>query len=341
MSSPRHMPFRLIDWLRPQLRWVTVPSWVLSALLHVLLAALVLFLAQLPSCRKDFGGDEGDSFREVGIYERPAQVIDSDADESDELEPHDSPADRQMNPLAAPEVAESTESPVALSLPALETPTPVIGAGQLPSTEAGNPDDLVQPLAPANVAGGNRPPVAGGTSFLGIEDTAKRFVYVIDHSFSMETGRALQAAKAELMASLAQLDETQQFQVVFYNHEPTVLQTRRGTYFSGTDAQRLQVSEQLRVIRPSGGTRHFPALMQALRLEPEVIFLLTDGDAHSALSRKETEDLKRRNRNNARIHCIEFGMGRQRDAGNFLKKLASEHGGQYTYRDIRSFSRSN
>jgi hypothetical protein len=341
MSSPNRMQFRLIDWLRPQLKWVTVPSWFLSAIFHLLLAVLLLYVAQLPSCRKDFGGDEGESFREVGIHERPAQVIDSDADESDDQAPHDSPADRQMNPLAAPEVAEATESPVPLSLPSVETPTPVIGAGQLPSPDAGNPNDLVQPLAPAQVAGGNRPPVAGGTSFLGIEDTGKRFVYVIDHSFSMETGQALQAAKAELLASLAQLDETQEFQIVFYNHEPTVLQTRRGKYFSGTDPQRLQVMEQIRVIRPSGGTRHFPALMEALRLEPEVIFLLTDGDAHSALSRKETEDLKRRNRNNARIHCIEFGMGRQRDAGNFLKKLASEHGGQYTYRDIRSFSRSN
>jgi hypothetical protein len=155
----------------------------------------------------------------------------------------------------------------------------------------------------------------------------------------MADDSALQAAKAELLASLQQLDEKQQFQIIFYNNDFVVMDTRGGRFdvFTGTDAQRMKVAEQIREIGPAGGTRHLPALIEALKFRPDVIFLLTDGAAESALDRRDLEEIRRHNRHGSRIHCIEFGRSSKSmlgEAGNFLKDLARQNDGRYVYRNL-------
>ncbi len=173
-------------------------------------------------------------------------------------------------------------------------------------------------------------------SFLGITDVGQKIVYVIDRSFSMEDDNALQAAKSELFASLQKLDSTQQFQIIFYHDDFISLQPREGDYFLGTDAQRLLVSNQIGPIYPKGGTRHLPALYQALSLKPDVVFLLTDGSAESALSTRDFESLRNLNQGRTRIHCIEFGRATSpiRGNANFLVRLSKENGGKYTYLNV-------
>lgn len=176
---------------------------------------------------------------------------------------------------------------------------------------------------------------------MGVKGTGKKFVYVIDRSFSMANDQALQAAKLELLASLQRLNETQQFQIIFYNNEYLVLNARGGRFdfFRGTDAQRLLVMEQIREITPAAGTRHLPAIQEALNFKPDVIFLLTDGAAESALDRKDLEQIRRLNRNGTHIHCIEFGRGESSplvDGGNFLKVLSEQNRGEYLYRNVKA-----
>ena len=190
--------------------------------------------------------------------------------------------------------------------------------------------------------GGGEGNAPGQTSLFGVNDAGKKFVYVIDRSSSMEDDNAFRAAKAELLTSLSRLTEVQQFQVIFYNNAPLVLATRdeRFQMFFGTDAQRLQVSEQIRSITPDGGTRHHPALIEALKYNPDVIFLLTDG-AMSEMSKAELDSVKSRNRQGTRIHCIEFGASPQpltadgQPVSNFLVKLATQNGGKYSYRNVK------
>jgi len=189
--------------------------------------------------------------------------------------------------------------------------------------------------------GGDGTGGGGGTSFLGVKGVGKKFVYVIDRSFSMANDHALQAAKIELLSSLQRLNETQQFQVIFYNNEYVVLNARGGRFqfFRGTDAQRLLVTEQMREITPAAGTRHLPALLEALNFKPDVIFLLTDGAAESALAMKDLEQIRLLNRQGASIHCIEFGRGEKSNLageGNFLKVLAKENRGEYLYRNLKA-----
>jgi hypothetical protein len=250
--------------------------------------------------------------------------------------------------LAAATPQPVTAPPVSLDLPELSRTPALIGPGAMPGVTPPLEAGLVRPGRASTAGSGGTGGGAGGfgsggsgggTTFLGIESVGKRFVYVIDRSFSMAADNVFLAALIELQASLSQLNETQQFQVIFYNNEFVPLETRGGRFdmFRGTAAQRLKALEQMRGIEPSGGTRHLPALLEALKYNPEVIYLLTDGATESALDRKDLDDIKRHNRNGACIHCIEFGRGVKSplgDAGNFLKTLARENTGKYAYRNV-------
>jgi hypothetical protein len=340
-TFPSAKSTQLINWLRPNLRWITVPSWIGSLIAHLALGMAIISLAKLPSCRRDIAGNGGEDFREVGIRQRTSSgefATSKPAAANVSSETARQPQNPSQNPLAS-------LPPVPLHLPETSNAPPVIGAGALPQLSSLDVQHLVRPLGGGAAAAGTSGSgergsgEAGGTTFLGIHAVGKRFVYVIDRSFSMADDSALQAAKAELLASLQQLDEQQQFQIIFYNNEFTVLETRGGRFdvFNGTDVQRMKVAEQIREIRPAGGTRHLPALLEALKFRPDVIFLLTDGAAESALDHRDLEEIRQHNRHGSRIHCIEFGRSptsQLGEAGNFLKDLARRNDGRYIYRNL-------
>ena len=342
-SQPRQSPVHLLDWLWPHLRWIILPSWFLSLLLHGILAIIVLTLSQMPGCRGDFGGESGEHFRSVGIRQKSESPNEQQGDEHPEpTEPVEDVQIAQAAPTVVP-----NQPPVPLVLPQVESAMPaVVGAGSLAQFDATQFSDLIKPsnaASPQALGGGVPDGGPRATSFLGVSDSGRSFVYVIDRSSSMEDDGRLRAAKMELLTSLQQLDDTQRFQIIFYNAKFTVLQPRQDqpeNMFVGNDSQRLQVVEQLREITPSGGTLHYPAIMRALQFRPDVIFLLTDGDPNSALTRHELEEIRVRNGAGTHIHCIEFGKGsisvngRDAKSGNYLDRLSQENGGQYTYRNV-------
>ena len=76
------------------------------------------------------------------------------------------------------------------------------------------------------------------------------------------------------------------------------------------------------------------ALLLAIRMQPDVIFFLTDAE-EPRLTPLELEKIKRANqRVGASIHSIEFGAGPSQVSNNFLQRLARSNGGQHTYVDI-------
>ena len=337
---------KLTDWLRPHLAWITGPSWLLSAGVHIGTIVLLVILSQSPGCRTDIQGDGGDGFREVGIRLREAPApaaaaLDAPADQSDATLPAEQLI-AESRPLDVP-----SQPPVELSLPSAVGP-PVIGTGS-PSVTSPGVSSLLEPSLTGNTsaraqAGGGE---TGSTSLFGAKDTGRKFVYVIDRSWSMEGDAInvvpLSVAKSELTASIQRLEPTQQFQIIFYNEQPFVLVNDNGRfdYFFGTDSQRLDAVRQLRSVQPSGGTQHLPALQKALGLAPDVVFFLTDGD-EPALSDREIQQLVQRARG-ARIHCIQFGKEpeakMQHDPGNWLRKLAAATEGTYVYRDVTRLGR--
>jgi hypothetical protein len=170
----------------------------------------------------------------------------------------------------------------------------------------------------------------------GAEAQGSKFVYVFDRSGSMEGfgGRPLLAAKRELIRSLADLHDTCQFQIIFYNERPQVFRTGPGNpqLVWGNRAGKEQAERFVRGIKANGGTRHLEALRMALGMSPDVVFFLTDAD-EPRLTNDELQRVRRWNRS-ATIHSIEFGFGPQRNAESFLARLARQNDGQHIYVDV-------
>ena len=85
-------------------------------------------------------------------------------------------------------------------------------------------------------------------------------------------------------------------------------------------------------ISAEGGTAHEDALRLAIRLQPDVIFLLTDGD-DPKLSPPQLEKIRHLAAGIV-INAIEFGPGPKPPGASFLAQLARQNGGGYAYVDV-------
>ena len=159
-----------------------------------------------------------------------------------------------------------------------------------------------------------------------------KFVYVLDRSGSTG-GKVLAAAKAEILASIEKIDDVHQFQLVVYNERPKAFNPAgpNGQLAFGTDANRAEVKRFLASIGADGGTDHAAALSMAIRMRPDVIFLLTDGDK-PLLSPQELARIDRIGPG-IMIHAIQFGEGQQTGGRGWMGKLAQQSGGEYRYVD--------
>ena len=167
-----------------------------------------------------------------------------------------------------------------------------------------------------------------------------KFVYVFDRSGSMggDGSASLRAVKAELLASLKNLDTVHQFQVIFYNERPALFNPTGspGRLCFATDANKEAVGRFLDTIAADGGTDHLAALRMATNLRPDAIFFLTDGD-EPVLSPAELDKVERWAAGII-IHTIEFGPDEAKEKNNFLKDLARRTGGKYAYVNTAKFA---
>jgi hypothetical protein len=101
--------------------------------------------------------------------------------------------------------------------------------------------------------------------------------------------------------------------------------------FAG-EVGRRQAESFLLGVTAAGGTDHVQALTLALRMNPDVIFFLTDAD-EPPLSPSDLKQIQRKN-GVAAIHAIEFKMGPDPGTAHTLQKLAEQNRGQYKYIDV-------
>jgi hypothetical protein len=182
-------------------------------------------------------------------------------------------------------------------------------------------------------------PGGGGkarTSLFGVVGEGYSFVYVFDRSGSMGgSGRtSLQMVKGELLKSLRNLGETQQFQMIFYNDRPTLFNPSgvAGKLAFGNENNKQRAIQFIDSIVAEGGTDHLEALRAATGMHPDVIFFLTDGD-RPKLTDRELEKVQRWAAGTI-INTIQFCPGPPPAEKSFLEKLAQLTGGQYVYVDI-------
>jgi von Willebrand factor type A domain len=322
-SAPS-MRRRAPRWLR-----INAPSWLVSLVVHMALVLMLLWTVE-----KRPHGLESAVYK-TGMVALTSEPADVDTDYFNDEEPSGS----------ATIVAAEDSSPGAVGA-ILEDKPPVDTAAALPRDNdalgmtSGEPGRATGAGGFTRGSAGSNAPKGGGarTRVFGIEAEGQKFVYVFDRSGSMGgSGRnsPLNAAKAELLASLESLGDTQQFQIIFYNERPTIfaLAGQPGKLVFGNEQNKISAQKFVRGIIADGGTRHLEALELALKLHPDVIFFLTDAD-QPELSPAQLAKINRTNGGSCSINAIEFGLGPEIGADNFLVRLARENGGRHTYVDV-------
>jgi len=241
---------------------------------------------------------------------------------------------------ASPFPSSTNSNPSSAGLPALPTDS-VSGAG----------------LAGADGTGGTGLPSAGSltkngrpgggtygtggsaTDIFGVAGRGSKIIYVFDRSASMGDygGRPLAMVKQQLVRSLSHLSETTRFQMIFYNERPTVFNPdapNQPRMMYGDQQSKRLAENFIDSISAAGGTQHWDALRMAINMRPDAIFFLTDGTAEPLTAAQLQKIQLECDEAGISINVIEFGSGAQRSKPSFLRRLATNNGGQYGYVDV-------
>ena len=163
----------------------------------------------------------------------------------------------------------------------------------------------------------------------------RSFVFVIDRSNSMGSAGlgAIAAAAEELSRRINSLTHEHKFQVVAYNEATSHLSGRQ--LVPATDENKQKLVKYVAGLMASGQTEHRFGLLAALRLKPEVIFLLTDG-GDPVLNKADLQFIRQQTAGRTSIHCVHFGRGPRPEEPSFLARLAAENRGSYVYIDVNA-----
>jgi len=307
-------------------------SWFISFTFHaaIFLLAALLWREVAPS------GFSDEESREVGIALRlddaPKRYHSEDSGGASQDSETNSSPERNDTPALDDIVPSSIPADPRKNLPASHSPA--LGAVDNAVSSGEGIPGVTGSLSGGGFGRSVGP--AGSASLFGIRSPGNKFVYVFDRSGSMGgVGRtALEFAKGELISSIKSLDRTQQFQIVFYNERPIIFNPGgpSGRLSFATEENKQRAISFIRSVTAGGGTQHDAAIMLAIRLQPDVIFFLTDAD-EPRLSDAKLEQIHQ-TANGIVIHTIEFGLGTKSGTENFLSRMARQNGGQYIYIDI-------
>ncbi len=167
-------------------------------------------------------------------------------------------------------------------------PSPIVASGS-----DTNAFVLFNPLPPS--AGPSSPkagPDAGtgsGTSsvgdapvFMGLKGKGTKYVFIVDKSGSM-FGRRFQFATDRLIKFINGVNPNQEFQVFFYNHTHHPMPPAN-QLIQGNPQNKNGAIGWIRNQTTAGGTNPLPSIKAALALNPDTIWLLSDGQFPNAAS---------------------------------------------------------
>ncbi len=180
------------------------------------------------------------------------------------------------------------------------------------------------------------------TQFCGVDGGGKHFVYLVDSSNSMGSG--FQSARAELLASIDQLKPDQRFYVVFFDEQPDYMRVSDPN--TDDDASVMATPENKKRLRTwamnvemNKGKAPYDVLPFVLKLRPDVIFLLSDGEFPDKIGQILREQNRQENLfgdsgpisivHTIRYHGREGEEGRRAEAT--MVAIAKENSGQYRH----------
>jgi hypothetical protein len=234
---------------------------------------------------------------------------------------------RPVETAAAAPAPSSTPDPAARPEPPVSKLPPSPLPGRLDGLPLPTPDPAA--LYASYLAGGED----GQFNFFGLSPRGQRIVFVIDISGSMlqKTGphTRLSLAMREIKRAIGRLEPSQQFSVVLFAE---TLAFFRLAPVAATRENKLACFRFLDTDPNLGGSTNLEdGLVKALGMKPDVILLLTDGEANTpsrgilAQARFLREKFNRR----MQIHSIGYFLEPGSSPELMLKTLSEENNGVY------------
>ncbi len=172
-----------------------------------------------------------------------------------------------------------------------------------------------------------------GSQFFGIESGGQKFVFVIDCSNSMRGAKWRRACK-ELLAAIESFSEDHEYYVIFFDNQPHMMFSQKldkVAMANGGKESFKKLRRWISSVRLGSWTRPYTSLQVAMKLEPDAIYLLSDGEIQDQTlvnlrlsNRVDNEELTVK----TSIHTIAFESV---EGGEVMKQLAEENRGQFRF----------
>lgn len=244
-------------------------------------------------------------------------VIESSEPETEPVVPHPTETQLELSPvgqLAATEFAPSAD-------PA--PPVPVSG---------GLPGHSVAPASAMSVESDSDARI----QFCGVEGGGNHFVYLVDSSGSM--GEGFESARRELLASIQVLKPHQRFYVVFFDAKPDYMRLGNSSFDEprsvyATPENKAAVKRWAMRISMDRGRAPYEPLRFALKLRPDVIFLLSDGEFPQGIeellqNENRVQNLFGDSHPISIVHTISY---HSQEGENRMRRIALQNHGQYRH----------
>ena len=248
-----------------------LPGWMVSFLLHTLLLSILAAYVSVPQTQQ-------------GPLSLVVSMTQAEAEEDDVFVESTANFEMALDAALAVEEVELDE-PVEIDLGELLDSSIVnFNDASTASSITDRGDDFAAVDVGESGQSNTGIPSPGGkegTSFFGIESKGDRFVYVVDCSGSMSEEDRYQRAIYELHRSLGKLNEDQEFLVAIYNDRIFPMlgtSLTEAKLIKATVENRAKVIQWMRTQVPSGFTLPARAMYGALQVQPDAIFLLSDGE---------------------------------------------------------------
>jgi von Willebrand factor type A domain len=206
--------------------------------------------------------------------------------------------------------------------PAVDGGTAVEGAMAGGSgSGSGSGKGSIDAIASLGAAGGG----GKGVGFFGTRARAESVVFVVDMSGSME-GHRFDRAVTELSHSLGLLQPTQKFFIFFYNGATyPMFDQRNAKLLPATSGNKAKATKWIKGFHAEGDTAPEEALEKAIKMKPQVIYFLTDGEIPNT-TRSTCERVNKEHK--VVIHTIAFEY---EGGAEQLRGIAADSKGKYRF----------
>ncbi|MCA9007816.1 MAG: hypothetical protein KDA70_21270 [Planctomycetaceae bacterium] len=173
----------------------------------------------------------------------------------------------------------------------------------------------------------------GNGKFFGINPQSKKIVYVVDSSNSMnfphesEGKTRLGRVKIELARAIHSLNEDQEFFVIFFSDVAIPMPARK--LQPATQEAKQRYLNWVARVPGIGMTEPYQALLLALKLQPDTIYFLTDGQFDPVIVKSFNKLATQKYRNHRiTVNGICFGSLEGEQA---IRELAENNSGTFTF----------